>query len=60
VILPAENEHDLDDLPPEAKDDLDFLLVDHVEEVFEHAFHGSRNGRRSRPSPLRQAAASRR
>jgi ATP-dependent Lon protease len=59
VVVPAENEHDLDDLPPEAKADLEFLLVDHVEEVFEHAFRGSREFRRRRPSELRQAAAGR-
>jgi ATP-dependent Lon protease len=61
VILPAENEPDLDDLPPEAKAELEFLLVDHVEEVFEHAFRGSRTARR-RPKPTlaRQAAAPRR
>ena len=60
MILPAENEHDLDDLPPEAKDELEFVLVDHVEEIFENVFSGSRAGRR-RPKPAlaRQAAAPR-
>jgi ATP-dependent Lon protease len=59
VVLPAENEHDLDDLPPEAKNDLEFLLVDHIEEVFEHAFRGSgrARGRSRQTSIIRQAAA---
>jgi ATP-dependent Lon protease len=61
VILPAENEHDLDDLPPEAKDELSFVLVDHVEDVFANAFNGSASARRHpKPALARQAAASRR
>ena len=61
VILPLENAHDLDDLPPETRAELEFVLVDHVEEVFEDAFRG--NGGKRRPSHAslhRQAAASRR
>ena len=34
VILPAPNERDLDDLPPEVREDLKFIFVDHVREVF--------------------------
>jgi ATP-dependent Lon protease len=59
VILPRENEPDLEELPEEARSQLELVLVDHVEEVFEHAFHGRRGGRRRRPAPQRQAAASR-
>ena len=59
VILPLENAHDLDDLPPETRAGLEFVLVDHVEEVFEHAFRGRRGARARRPAPQRQAAASR-
>jgi ATP-dependent Lon protease len=60
VILPRENVHDLDDLPPETRDELEFILVDHVEQVFEDAFRGRPARRRSSPTPLhRQAAASR-
>ncbi len=40
VILPLENAHDLDDLPAETRAELEFVLVDHVEEVFEDAFRG--------------------
>ncbi len=58
VILPQENERDLDDLPPETKRELTFLLVEHVEEVFEHAFSVKGGGRRpTQASPLRQAAS---
>jgi len=34
VILPAPNARDLDDLPPEVREDLDFIFVNHVREVF--------------------------
>ncbi|HEX3238342.1 MAG TPA: endopeptidase La [Gaiellaceae bacterium] len=38
VILPRENEHDLEELPPETRDALRFVLVDSIDEVFEAAF----------------------
>ena len=38
MILPRENEHDLDELPPETKKALEFVPVDTVEEVFAAAF----------------------
>ncbi|HEY2741033.1 MAG TPA: endopeptidase La [Gaiellaceae bacterium] len=42
VILPRENEHDLEELPPETRDALHFVLVDSIDEVFDAAF--SSNG----------------
>jgi ATP-dependent Lon protease len=36
VILPSENVHDLDDLPPR-RGEPEFVLVDHVEEVLDEA-----------------------
>jgi len=48
VILPRENEHDLDELPPETREALGFVLVDSIGEVFDAAFgsNGARaNGR---------------
>jgi ATP-dependent Lon protease len=42
VILPRENEHDLEELPPETRDALRFVLVDSIDEVFDAAF--SSNG----------------
>jgi len=59
VILPRENEHDLDDLPPETRDELEFVLVDTIEEVLEHAFEGEALTLWPRRSALdRKAAAS--
>jgi ATP-dependent Lon protease len=61
VILPRENQHDLDDLPAETKKELDFVLVDGIEEVLEHALSPGARARRPRRATLeRQAAASRR
>jgi len=37
VILPAPNRRDLEDLPQEVREDLDFVFVEHVREVFEVA-----------------------
>ena len=59
VILPLENVHDLDELPEETRKELEFVLVDHVEEVFEDAFRGAGGKRRRGHGTLRQAAASR-
>jgi ATP-dependent Lon protease len=59
VLLPRDNEHDLDDLPAETKEELEFILVDHIEDVLEHAFvQGSRSKRRRHLSLERKAAAS--
>jgi ATP-dependent Lon protease len=59
VILPSENEHDLEELPAETRRELEFVLVDSIEQVFDVAFDGSGNGA-ARPSPaaVRQAARS--
>jgi len=38
VILPSENEHDLDDLPAETRDEMSFTLADSIEDVFDVAF----------------------
>jgi len=37
VILPAANERDLEDLPREVRDDLKFIFVDNVRQVFDVA-----------------------
>ena len=44
VILPRENEVDLDDLPAETRRELEFILVDSIEQVFAVAFDGAGNG----------------
>ena len=61
VIFPKENESDLEELPPEAREELEFIPVDWIEEVFEVAFDGSLP-KVAQPRPLtreRKAAASR-
>ena len=59
VILPRENEPDLADLPRETRRELDFVLVDSIDQVFDAAFDG-KSVTRPKPSPVRdrQAAAS--
>jgi ATP-dependent Lon protease len=42
VILPSENEHDLDDLPPETRAEMHFTLADNIDDVLAVAF--STNG----------------
>ncbi|WP_044894609.1 endopeptidase La [Bacillus alveayuensis] len=42
VILPKENEKDLDDIPEIVKKDLQFVLVSHLDEVLEHALAGEK------------------
>jgi ATP-dependent Lon protease len=58
VILPRENEPDLEELPQETRDEMQFTLADTVEEVFAAAFaaNGAKR-RRPRAVPERQAAA---
>jgi ATP-dependent Lon protease len=41
VIFPRENEGDLEELPEETREELEFVPVDRIEEVFEVAFDGS-------------------
>jgi ATP-dependent Lon protease len=61
VILPSENEHDLDELPSDTRRELDFVLVDSIDQVLDAAFDGSMS--RTAPHALpdrRRAAATRR
>jgi len=48
VILPRENEHDLEELPPETRDALHFVLVDSIDEVFDAAFSANSAGANGR------------
>jgi ATP-dependent Lon protease len=52
VILPRENEHDLDELPAETRQALGFVLVDSIDEVLGAAF--ATNGARSRVANARR------
>ncbi|MDP2872159.1 MAG: endopeptidase La [Bacillota bacterium] len=44
VIIPKENEKDLEDIPPEVRRDLEFSLVEHMDEVLEVALAGETPG----------------
>jgi len=58
VVLPKENEPDLQDLPPETRKELEFVLADHVDEVLQVALDGVKPSRRPSGvgSPERKAA----
>jgi ATP-dependent Lon protease len=59
VIVPAENGPDLEELPAEAKEKLDFVLAESIEEVLAVAFdNGLGRLEHHVPSPVRQAAKS--
>ncbi len=56
VILPRENEPDLEELPAETKQELEFVLVDSVEQVLDAAF-GGRRTRRPKPVAVERQVA---
>ncbi len=59
VIMPRENEPDLEELPQETRNALSFVLVDSVDEVLQAAFdHRRARARRPALAPERQAARS--
>jgi len=59
MILPSENEVDLEELPDETRRELEFIPVDSIEQVFDVAFASSANGAARRaPGVERQAASS--
>jgi ATP-dependent Lon protease len=59
IVLPHDNEPDLDELPAEARKELEFVLVDSIEDVFAVAFGPAKRSRpRAAPASERQAAAS--
>jgi ATP-dependent Lon protease len=51
VILPRENEHDLDELPPETRATLGFVLVDSIDDVLAAAFSSNGAGKNGRVRP---------
>ena len=58
VVLPRENEPDLEDLPAETREELTFVPVDTIQEVLEHVFDRPARARsRQRAAALRQAAS---
>ncbi|MBM74386.1 MAG: endopeptidase La [Proteobacteria bacterium] len=38
ILLPSDNEPELDDLPEEVKDDLEIVLIEHLEDAIQHLF----------------------
>jgi ATP-dependent Lon protease len=56
IILPRENSHDLEELPPETRDAVHFVLVDSIDEVFAAAFssNGARANGRARTATARR------
>ncbi len=44
IILPLENENDLDEIPKEIKDNLNFILVSNYQEVYKSIFEVNKNG----------------
>jgi ATP-dependent Lon protease len=58
VILPRENEPELEELPPETREALTFVPADTIEDVFAAAFDGNRSARTRRgPAAVERAAA---
>jgi ATP-dependent Lon protease len=41
VVIPHENEHDLEELPPETRERIEFVLADEVAQVLEVALDGA-------------------
>jgi ATP-dependent Lon protease len=57
VVFPRENEPDLEELPPETRDAIEFIPADTIEDVFAAAFDGKRRTRTRRPQALERQAA---
>jgi ATP-dependent Lon protease len=60
VVLPRENEQDLEDIPAEIKRELEFILADSIEDVLAVAFDREAGATRLRTSPAAAAARSNR
>jgi ATP-dependent Lon protease len=58
VIIPRENEPELEELPEETRKEVEFILVDTIEEVLEAAFESVRTSRRPTDLTRRRKAAS--
>jgi ATP-dependent Lon protease len=57
VVLPKENEPDLVDLPKQAREQLQFVLADSIDDVLEAAFDGAARQRRPRAATAERKAA---
>jgi ATP-dependent Lon protease len=57
VVLPSENEPDLEELPDETREALEFVLADSLDRVLAVAFDGTRKRRTRRPAAAERQAA---
>jgi ATP-dependent Lon protease len=58
IVMPRDNEPDLEELPEEARNELEFILADTIEDVFAVAFSSPSHSRpQATPASERQAAA---
>jgi ATP-dependent Lon protease len=58
IVMPRDNEPDLEELPDEARNELEFILADTIEDVFAVAFSSPGRSRpQATPASERQAAA---
>ena len=58
IVMPRDNEPDLEELPEEPRNELEFILADTIEDVFAVAFSSpGRSRRQATPASERQAAA---
>jgi ATP-dependent Lon protease len=58
VVIPHENEPDLEELPKETRHGLEFVLADSLDDVLAAAFAGVGAGARRGPVPAERQAAS--
>jgi ATP-dependent Lon protease len=58
VVIPHENEPDLEELPKETRQELDFVLADTLDDVLAAAFDGISAVQPPRPLPADRQAAS--
>ena len=59
IVIPRDNEPDLEELPQETREELEFILADAIQDVFAVAFsEPGRSFRQATPASERQAAAS--
>jgi ATP-dependent Lon protease len=58
VVIPHENEPDLEELPKETRDELEFVLADSLDDVLRAAFDGALAARPAGPVAAERQAAS--
>jgi ATP-dependent Lon protease len=56
IVVPRDNEPDLEELPDETREELEFFLVDSIDDVFDVAFSPAKSARHE-PGPAAERAA---